>query len=372
MLTPLCYTESDEVTFMHYISCGTKISLTLSEKCYSRLESDADVFGFSKSKLIENIIIAYCKDADFIADLFDEKKVKKKQSQLTALYSSENKIYFEKTMAKLLLNKTADRSPERITRKHTFVKTKTYSWTVTATAASQLKYDELSYVQGGAFICELLEEYVSLPYSEREFIQLAEITALINSHIRNKKAFSYVASGNTWFTIHPYKIITDPDLQYNYVIGHIVKKDSPEEADFVPCYENVGCVRLFNIYETGKKTVPAKIDKAALERKLSTHQPAFMSQERVQVEVLLTDGGVRLFRAVLPNRPKVISKEENYIYKGKSYFKYTVSCTPFQARIYFGTFGAYAKIISPDFVVEGIKRQLSDALKMYDDVDTEG
>ena len=347
---------------MDNLSCGTKAKLTLSESCYTRIINDTDIFDISISKIIENVLLAYSEDSAFVKNILDPNNFMEMKARLTDLFASEDRVYFEKTIAKLVINKN-----KKLTRKHRTSNVRVYYWTMTRRASEALENDYASQKQGATFICELLEEYATLPYYMREHIQLSKLIKTIQTYIKTKQSFEYLASGADWYVIHPYKILTDPDLQYTYTVGHVVKKGSPEEENYEPSYSNVGCLRILNVCEIHKTHREANIDSLAVEKKLSTHQPAFMTQENTRVEVLLTEQGTRLFKAVLHNRPKIISKEPNFAYKGNIYHKYTVTCTPFQAKIYFSTFGDSAKVISPDYVVDAIKSQIESVMSMYRD-----
>lgn len=347
---------------MKDFSKGIKVKLTLSESCYTRIINDALIFDTSPSKIIENVLLAYCKDSAFVANILDPDNFMEMKARLTELFAGRHGIYFEKTIAKLVLNKN-----EKLSRKHLGSDVRIYYWTMTRRASEAVEADYASQNQGATFICELLEEYATLPYYKREYIQLSKLISTIQVYIKSKQSFEFLGSGPDWYVIHPYKILTDPDLQYTYAVGHVVKKGSPEEEGFEPSYSNVGCLRVLNVRDIRKTQKAAKINSGDIEKKLSTHQPAFMVEEITNVEVLLTEQGTRIFKAVLQNRPKIVAKEANVVYKGNTYYKYTVACTPFQAKIYFSTFGNSARVISPDYVEAAIKEQLTAAMNMYED-----
>ena len=79
-----------------YISECNRLKLNLSFSCYQRIDSDSQICDISISKLIENIVIQYCKAAERVEKLKDSTENKynliSKEAEFLLKYYS---VYFD-------------------------------------------------------------------------------------------------------------------------------------------------------------------------------------------------------------------------------------------------------------------------------------
>ncbi len=105
-----------------------------------------------------------------------------------------------------------------------------------------------------------------------------------------------------------------------------------------------------------------KTNREAIAERLQEGPVAFISEPVYDIKVLLNEWGEKTYKSIIQNRPKFISRKEEYV---DGFKEYTFRCTIFQAVIYFMNFEDSAKIISPAEAVETIKLRLEKTCKMY-------
>ena len=102
----------------------------------------------------------------------------------------------------------------------------------------------------------------------------------------------------------------------------------------------------------------------ALDQKLQYISPAYLQNNAIEIEVIMTNDGEEKYFRILRNRPNVINKEpliNNNEYK----VKYTFFGTEFQIANYFHQFGADAVIINPQALHDEQKKWYENASKAY-------
>lgn len=325
------------------------IKLILSIGCYQRLDSDSKLCYISKSKLIENIITVFCRKSKQIKELtFSEKE----SEGITAkLFENDNNIIFFKTFSKLLVN-AGDQNNYFSRRRNLKGKKKIYQWTVTKLAADSLRNDTLSKNESSPFISELLEEYSTLDYGIRERIMFLDRIDKIDEAIENNRKIKFTSKSGNPHTISPYKIMTEPDLRYNYLI-----------CDNFDGGAKFGSIRIFNMKNIKIiKAQQSKVDEIKIDNLLSERSIPYLQSESEIIEVLLNKQGEENYRSLLHNRPRLVSHENEY----KNGFKrYLFECSQFQAKIYFLGFGTTALVIKPQKLADEIKAFYKEAFDFY-------
>lgn len=332
-----------------YIQPGDKINLTFSRMCFARLSSDMHIFEISLSKAIERIVCSFCRE--------------------TAGFSLDTSLQAEKLLIKPDLNFPRSTAILLLTPDHAssgYTKnTHNYNWSVTKSAIDALNENVLTKNQSGSFIHLLLEEYVTLPFGKREKIMLYDKIKLLQSIMETNCPFEYLSGGPRPRVMHPYKLMTDPDLQYNYLVGHTVSKEEYNPETFIPTETNVGTIRLLNLKTESIRRLSShkkKISEPLILDKIAKGGISFLSNDIIEIRVLLNKSGEQLFRSIIHNRPMFVSRESGYT---NGWREYVFHCNIFRATIYFSAFRRNAKIISPPEAVEDIKNYLSDAYHMY-------
>ena len=353
-----------------------KIKMTFRKDTLSVITADARIFGIPISKVIERCIETYCEESKSKKLLDLEKRGSNKKHGLDiieALFLVDD-MFFKKNIINLIVKSNYDIAADKknISRrkfpKNTSV---VYVWSPTKIAIDALLADKRTDGETVSLIRDLLEEYSELPFGKRERIILRKQIKFIEDAIVEQKPFEYVTIGGVPTIMHPYKIKTDPYLQYNYVIGHGVFTSKYNPDTFVPTNDNIRNIRLFNLKERpgiGKGWIKvledetSNIDESALINREALVPYGFFSENLQNVTVEMNAEGVRLFRKLIHNRPKI---KETLTDDYEGFKTYTCICTIFQAVIYFINFEEKARITSPPEAVDAIKAKLSKALGMY-------
>lgn len=341
-------------------SPNKKIKVTLSEVCYKRLNQDLFLFNIKLSQLIEAVIVSYCKDSEKITYLED----KKDNEHAIRFLLSSNDIYFKKTLITLQWRKTNSSA-----RRFFEGNTKQFTWSLTKSACEALKNDSRSDSESTVFISELLEDFSTMPFAHKERIIFAKAISDIEYAIEKHKPFEYVSGGGFPIVMHPYKIVTDPNLQYTYVLGHGVPVKFYDYEKYKPSAENIRNIRLFNLnYDKNYGWIKLrykeeiKINESLILKKLEDISPGFISDKIYDITVEMNADGEKLYKSIIHNRPTYISKSDEY---NNGFKTYTFRCTLFQAVIYFMNFENKAIITAPTEAVEKIKTRLCSTLEMY-------
>lgn len=336
-----------------YISECNRLKLNLSFSCYQRIDSDSQICDISISKLIENIVIQYCKAAERVEKLKDS--TENKYNLISKILSNSSKMLFFKTLSKLSIKLINENTENAVfSRRKLSGEKKTYIWTVTNKARVVLSNDVLSKDESGPFIAELLEEYSELDYGMREKIMLLDKVDLIKRAIDGNYPLKFKSQTGRTHIIHPYKIVTDPDLRYNYLVGDNFDNKSSK----------VGSVRIFNMLDLTilrkEKNLANDIE---IEKALLNRSVPYLQSENKIIEVLLNENGESKYRRLLHDRPHYISHDDEYI---DGYKRYIFKCSEFQAEIYFTRFGDSAIIINPKELKEKMQNYYKSAYELYD------
>ena len=187
-------------------------------------------------------------------------------------------------------------------------------------------------IKPAKFVKAVIEEYAEMPFIERERIYFSDAAKVIENNLNRVLCFE---SGKFFYEAKPYSLMPDKQSTYNYLVCKILNRQQPNRSNLssfrlsriskiAPKPDAESCLSIFEVEE---------IVKAINEKGVP-----FLRGDLCDIEVELTQEGVRLFKSVLFMRPEVIRIE------GRRYF---FRCTATQAEIYFFKFGADAKILKP-------------------------
>lgn len=213
----------------------------------------------------------------------------------------------------------------------------------------------------GHYLNDLLETYTNLPYYKREEIFYLDKIQLIKD-IKNSSGeyIMDVRYRGERFRVHPFEVMPDEWSSYNYCI----------------CYETENHDRIhpfrisymsINRAKATAKEIPVISDKFIWDiiQKRGI-QFCVGSDSEKPIEVLMTEEGKDMYDHLIFMRPQYISIVKMSP-NANSFFsyKYTFSCTPFQAKVYFQKFGKCVKIESPSELAEDFKKFFSGAAEIY-------
>lgn len=198
-----------------------------------------------------------------------------------------------------------------------------------------------------SFFRNLILDYLVLPQYKREQIIFSNNYELITEAIESQRKI-IVHSNQKRHIVSPYKIVTNKEELYNYLICLKHEKDSVTIMSF----------HLFKIDYVGllQETVSiTEDDKAKLEN-VASFYPQFPFYKDSYSVVELSDTGVKMFESKYFNRPTPYKIENNLYY---------FNCSYNQLSLYFFPFGKNAKIISPSNLISSFKKMYQEAYNLY-------
>lgn len=241
----------------------------------------------------------------------------------------------------------------------------------TPNAKCKAKLDEIPDQQNylGDYLSKILNEYASLPYSEREKIYCYEVWRSINHKIKKGIPFIY-QDGSTQEYLLPYKILTSIIAPYNYVLFKTWHPNNKKNHK-----PTLSCKRLLKINKHNIKNfepdsdeyIITAEDKKLYEGRLKEKDVMFIPQRSREAKVKLSEKGVSTYNSRIHMRPICTNIEDCQDGSGKIY---TFNCSESQLEFYFFTFGNEAKVLKPERIRKRIQMRYEQALKLYSQQDT--
>lgn len=218
----------------------------------------------------------------------------------------------------------------------------------------------------GKYLCAVIEEYSRRPFLEREAIYYKNELDIINNAIAKRRRLKVKlpagknSSSHRIIYIDPYKIVTDPQSLYHYLIGY--SADNKETPELRQSYS----YRISRFLEvralSSQRAAISKEEKKQLEYLLQTKGAQFISGTSDTIEILLTPEGIRKYKSIQHLRPDY-SKDPVETEMGTLY---TFDCTQDQIEFYFFKFGADAEIVKPIELRKKFAKMYEDAFKAYE------
>lgn len=239
------------------------------------------------------------------------------------------------------------------------------------------KLNDLDFIDKESFkkravIDYILEQFVSLPLSEREKIFCYNQYKTIIDLLEENKML-IVVSSQRQFEVKPFDLKIDENTLSYYLVGYSKVKDSIGEFEafsfklsrIEECRSNYK-EAIINIHE--EKTLKKLIDKFGVAYIYTNTSKK--REENNKTIVRLTEDGYKLYfkiiayqRPICKCEPKELKKENNVFYD------LTFDCSHEQIRNYFFSFGENAEIIEPEKLRERFINDYKQALKRYEDDD---
>lgn len=215
----------------------------------------------------------------------------------------------------------------------------------------------------GKYIRAVLEEYAEKVFPERErifyrpFCREFETARKIGACLRVRKQ---TEAGIQEYQMRPYRIMQDPVMPYNYLVGLTRYRGQKEWSP--------GVFRLSSIYDlkrleaqnspSGKITADQRKE---LTERLESEQLPYLAGETVEVQCRFTKKGEKMLNRILVQRPDILQVDEKGIYR--------FQCTERQAFQYFLRFGEDAIVVEPERLKMMISEYYTDAAEAYQAVE---
>lgn len=205
----------------------------------------------------------------------------------------------------------------------------------------------LNFQSLSSFFRNMFEHYLSLPQYKREQIIYLDNYELILESIEKKRKI-IVCLNNQKKEIIPYKMVTNKEEIYNYLI-------CLSKSQRATTIMSLHLYKIKYIYVEPEKFTISDEEKEKLERVIKS-SPQFPFYNDEECHIKLTKEGIKLYNKKYLNRPTPYKIEnENY------YF----NCSYTQIILYFFPFGKEAKIIEPLILNNLFKTKYLEAYNSY-------
>ena len=230
------------------------------------------------------------------------------------------------------------------------------------TANSDSSEEEYYGSRPGYYIRELIDEYARLPFFRREEIIFQDFIKELQTAIREHSQVTVITNEERAITLKPYLIENDPLSMYHYLVGCTVLSDTTDASknalrtDQYPVL-SLRISRLKNVqrgnYQSGVLT---RQETEQITNALSAKGVQFLSSDESDIQILLSDNGIRKYHSQLHLRPSYISADDHV---------YSFRCTETQILYYFFSFGKDAKILSPASLAQRFEDSYREAYDLY-------
>ena len=209
------------------------------------------------------------------------------------------------------------------------------------------------------YLGRLFESYAKLDPKDREKCIYANTYQIFENAISEQKCITANTDSCVKLIIKPYAILSDVYTGYYYLVAYA--HDESDEAFEISTFR---LSRLHNP-KTCRGNYLSDTEIYALQEKLKEVSPAYLRNDVVEIQVMMTKAGEEKYLRILHNRPEVKSKEPIILPDNNYTAKYTFYCTKFQITNYFHQFGADAVIIQPQSLHDEQKMWYLKAMQAY-------
>ena len=212
-----------------------------------------------------------------------------------------------------------------------------------------------NYKSASDYFKAVIEEFCRRPYYEREQFYYAQHFRSIENAVNNKHAVEIKIKSGASFRVRVFKIDTDPQSLYHYVVGYSVPADKP---DLTPWKQSFRISRIEKIKEI--KSASGFIKEADQKNLTDTiHEKGiqFIGSDINEIIVRLTDNGIKKYKQQVHLRPTVskIINEHDFMFR----------TTETQIEYYFLKFGPDAEVIRPESLRNKFKETYLSAYNKY-------
>lgn len=334
-----------------------KQRLNLSSLSYCIIQSDMDVF---ENKSIENFINRVFLNFANAADASISNSLSCYRSKLEDLLQAllQKNVIDQSSKERIIKILVGDKEKE-LEEKSNYEKNGNSVLINLNFNVKNYLFDECSenkyYKSCSQYIKNVIEEYVRLPYFERERIYFKNHVDIIEDAIDKNYTLKIASENKIRYEIYPYKLMTDFSLKANYIVGYRKRLNSNENKEI--CVYRLS--RLKNVEKHVEKKNPliSKQDKRKLEDNIKKRGVEFLIGEEQEIKVKMTQKGIYQYSRALNLRP---------IYKEKSDDNtFVFECTQKQAEFYFFKFGEDIEIIEPLDLRKHFKEKYEKAAEIY-------
>lgn len=201
----------------------------------------------------------------------------------------------------------------------------------------------------------VIEEFCRRPYYEREQFYFAQHFRSIENAMNNNHAVEIKTKNGSSFRVRVFKIDTDPQSLYHYVVGYSVPTDKP---NLTPWKQSFRISRIEKIKEIKSvRNFIKTTDQKNLIEAIQEKGIQFVGSTINEIIVRLTDDGIRKYNQQVHLRPtvsKIINKHD-----------FVFRTTETQIEYYFLKFGPDAEILHPESLRNKFRETYLSAYNKY-------
>lgn len=207
------------------------------------------------------------------------------------------------------------------------------------------------------YIKAVIEEYVRLPYVEREIIYFNKKVQVIEEAV-DKCILDVSAVSGESYALIPHSIKQDAMYTANYLVCYSQQYDdfNTRGGNMRPACFRIS--RLRSVLPTEHEAKLTSEQKQILQDKIKNRGVEFLSYQETNVVVRLSKEGQKKYRELRHLRPRSIRVDGDI---------YTFNCTVNQAEFYFFKFGQDAEILKPPELRKRFANMYHNAHAVYND-----
>lgn len=326
---------------MTYIrTAGQKQHLNLSDAAERIVESDQYIFRFkSRSAFLNHVFQNYYE----LADASVSAALNRKRLELEALFCAVPDTATKEAMIEQLLQQERSRILERV---RNYQKGCGFKFHLSGENAGLLLNgafpDEAVYQRPMRYFKAVIEEYAEKSFLEREAIVYQQLLQTLQNCI-DSELFLCVTTGGTRYEVKPYRIMSDSESLYHYLVGISSPADASGEEPKIASFlvSRITGVRCYaRSHRSGHIT---ERERERIQEKLKKEGVSFLIGSEEEITVRLSDEGMQRFNQLIHLRPVPCSAEQT-----ADGTVLVFRCTRHQAKKYFFPFGSEAEILSPE------------------------
>lgn len=344
---------------------GNQLQFSLSYYANEIMSQDIVTFGLNSDNAT----------AEYLNTVFSVYHHKAEASFEIAARSFYNKLYYhfkntgteisaetEENIAKLAtirkFSMIQDRTEyEKKYRKRFYVRTEIRNYLLGSSSDESGTFCEEgdNYKSASDYFKAVIEEFCRRPYYEREHFYYTQHFRSIENAMNNKHAVEIKIKRGTSFRVRVFKIDTDPQSLYHYVVGYSVPADKPT---LTPWKQSFRISRIEKIKEIKSASGFIKdTDQKNLTDTIHEKGIQFVGSGINEIIVRLTDNGIKKYNQQVHLRPtasKIINKHD-FLFK----------TTETQIEFYFLKFGPDAEVIHPESLRNKFRETYLSAYNKY-------
>lgn len=333
------------------INTENKLRITITFLAMNTLKEDEADFGLGISSLLNRIISYYPKDAEASISL----KLKDYEKMVTEALGKGSGKVIEKLLAaeKEKLIKSLPTYPDR-PESIVFRLSNSNVFSLTEDPTTS---EELYYKKGiKAYVEALVEEFVRLPFLEREKYYCNENLSALKLAMSTKKAAFIFHTYGKKYLMRVFEITTDSLSTHSYVIGRLIDSKNKRMDGRIYTFRLSRIEKVIIKPQISGEFSDVEKEKTALA--ISKAGAQFLGDRINKIVVEFTDDGLKQYASQMHLRPHAtkISKDGH---------TFEFECTNTQALFYFRRLGANAKIIKPAFLTKDMEKWFQDAYEHY-------